>query len=729
MATSADLVGWLPYFEETIGYYTARWHYLEPPMEEGQLIGRSDPAAEGTHCESLLRYHRPLSRNGAVEYEFFYDPGHVHTHPALDRLAFILDPDGVRVHWITDAEFDRTSVAPDNVFDEPENRRGSAWLPLRSKAWNHVRLQVEDQLVSLELNGQQVYERELETTNQRTFGLFHYVDQTEVRVRNLEMQGDWPTALPAPSEQQAAEQLTVWLDATRADFKSEFSHDFTTQGLPEDHFKVAADNGGLAVARPDGVHVQRPGLGRWSAVDIRLPFTVEGDFDIEASFEQFQGESDKDACIMLLALLNDQLQSQCRSMRIRTQAKRQQLHVSLSQMRADGNRSFGTTVQDSCEATAGRLRLSRRDKTVYWMFAENDSDVFQPIGSEIVSDAPVSPDGMQLRVLCNGTGGTSVVWKKVVLQAERLAWFPPNAAPEPRRLQVMNSDGSNLQVVMEVPEGFTQFGSPEWSADGKRIAFDASNGSTTTSHVMVVDADGNNLQDLGLGCMPGFSADGKRMVFSQPGQGVVMMDADGSNRQTIDQSGWGVQWSPDGKHIAYGNAGNITIMNLDTKEKRPLLVGEQASRYSYIYWNLAWSRDSRSVCAKARLRQTGAYEVMVADIDSPAGFQVLHSTSGSINADFTWDPDNRHVLFAMHNPAFKGPQLYLVSRDNPGRPELFPGQPTDRKIYDCAWSPDGQFIVFSGQQFPQPIDWTGNDTRAATDTNPLFRQLIFDIDN
>ena len=52
--------------------------------------------------ESAIYYQRPLLEDGAVEYEFFYDPDKAHVHPMLDRLVFLLEPDGVKLHWLTD---------------------------------------------------------------------------------------------------------------------------------------------------------------------------------------------------------------------------------------------------------------------------------------------------------------------------------------------------------------------------------------------------------------------------------------------------------------------------------------------------------------------------------------------------------------------------------------------------------------------------------------------------
>jgi hypothetical protein len=56
----------------------------------------------------------------------------------------------------------------------------------------------------LQLNGADIYERELEPTNNRAFGLFHESDETETRVRAVRYQGHWPNRIPDPDELMAA---------------------------------------------------------------------------------------------------------------------------------------------------------------------------------------------------------------------------------------------------------------------------------------------------------------------------------------------------------------------------------------------------------------------------------------------------------------------------------------------------------------------------------------------
>ncbi len=127
-------------------------------------------------------------------------------HPVLDRLGFVIEPEGVKIHWLTDGAYERTGLTPENLHDEPENRRGPSSLPLKPKAWNRLVLSLAGDRVTLKLNDQAIFERTLEPTNQRSFGLFHYADATRARIRNISYQGEWPRSRP---EARPHSQVTV----------------------------------------------------------------------------------------------------------------------------------------------------------------------------------------------------------------------------------------------------------------------------------------------------------------------------------------------------------------------------------------------------------------------------------------------------------------------------------------------------------------------------------------
>ena len=700
LSASEQLPGWVPYFDEPVEGEWVVWRHVP----DTEIHGRRRTDLEGSICESLLGYCRPLAEDGAIEYEFYYEPGASLVHPALDRLAFLLTPNGVRHHWITDGRFDRTDVPPDNLFDEPQNRRGPAMLPLRAGDWNRLKLSLAGDTVSLQVNGKLIYERALEVTNRRTFGLFSFADQTEVRVRNVVMQGDWPKTLPAPDEMELGDPVSKRLDADLSRMKAVFTHDFAKDGLPEEYFQlgVSAGRGGIT-PRKDGVLAVRAGADNWPTSSLKLPFSAAGDFDVEASFEVLKLESDKDAVAMLHVNLDDRQQHQCRLLRIRHGTDYQRIERSLSVLHPTGGRSY-TNEPVACEATAGTLRIARRGETVYYLFAEEDSRAYQCVGTDVLDRAPMMQPGIELHALCHGAGETQVLWKDISVRAEQLKYLPPDAQPQ-RALHIIDADGGNLRRLTGPAPGFTHLGSPEWSADGSTIVFDMSRGPVATSHIAAIPTDGGQLRDLGPGCMPSFSRDGRQIVFSQPGEGVMTMNSDGSERRVLDPAGWGAQWSPDGKYIAYAKSGNITVLDVKSRAQRPLLTGDASTRYSYVYWNLGWSHDSRWIAFRGRKRAAEEDEIAIARIGSDDQFQVLHSGAGNIHPDFTWSPDNRRVLFALHTPALQASRLFWIDRTAPGPPQLLDGQPSDLQILNGAWSLDGRHIAFSSESTPQPVDW------------------------
>jgi hypothetical protein len=924
--------------------------------------------AVGSAFESLLRYHRPLAEDGSVEYDFHYSPNAIaeHTHPALDRLTFLLDPNGVRIHWMTDAPYDHANLPPDNAFDEPDNRRGPDQLPLKADDWNRMKVAISGSTVTLELNGQPIYERQLEANNRRSFGLFHFADQSQVRVRNVVMRGDWPKTLPSLPDQQLADLTVAELDADMARLTSEFTHDFGRDGMPDRFFKPLGPNSpaGLSTGT-DGLHANIAAANKWSHVALSPRFVLRGDFDIEVRFDQLTMVEEKDGNVQLAVRIHDAQSHDARVMRIQNVTTRNYMAGQLSSSE-DGKRRHQTSGVITNEASSGRLRMVRRDDTIYGLFTEGESSQYRLIIKLTASGQEVSLDGIQLIAVAARPGSqTTVVWKDIRLRAEKLLYLPPAdasvllslhtlAVPDVKKIRdpdvplwqqycdlrmnqfalfaedengdevpqlaepvmfhkvstyshgrislwtaangrpvaigtaivqgrlssssfreidefhslhsgpVRMTDGgkevwnvatpgltwslipdapalassataeqliaqahklaerfsiemgergqkgpplqekpiheytfkseeallggiltaftteSDPEVLLslevrpdtegklrwhyaaasytasgtfllldeepvweesparfgakiphlgwitdnvDLEDGLANFtpadiqtvtvpalpykhlGSPEWSNDGKKIVIDISHGSTSSAHVMTVNADGSELMDLGTGCLPGFSPDATQVVFCVPGRGVYQVNSDGTERKQISGTGWGVQSSPDGRYIAWANGRNITLLNTKTDEQTQLLTDEQSATLGYVYWNFGWSHDGKSIAFKTRTRQNDADAVVaVADVDSSDGYKVVYTGAG-INADFTWHPDGKRILFAIRLPEQKLSRMYTVNRDDNTPPQLIPDQPRDWQILDCDWSPDGKHIVFSAVVPPELSEW------------------------
>lgn len=703
LTASDDLTGWFSYFPGAVGKPKATWQQLGDLPSGGGIVAprRSDLA--GMDVERLLRYHRAMFEDGTIEYEFYYRAGAAHIHPALDRLAFLLEPDGVRIHWVTDGEFDRTGLPPGNVFDEPSQRRGPNKLPLTENDWNQLRLTLEGDTVSLYLNKQLIYQRELEITNQRTFGLFHYSDRTEARVRNVRWRGAWPRELPPVSQQELVHRGVQRLDQQMSELTAAVEHSFATHGLAPEKFSTVSSSGGTIEQVSEGVRIDRPGARGYQATSINLNAIVTGDFDVIAEFRQFDARPEADAISTagLRVLMSDMNPQQClvmrRFVRKPKEEDRQLTQAVLRNGATEATLDWNTVYSDAQESASGRLRIARRGNRIYYLAAEADSPNFRLLGESEVMTGPLARQGIQLLALTSGQGPMSVVWKDIIVRAENLTFLSPPGSVE-QTLAVMNHDGTGLRRLLPKDTAIDGPGSPAWSPDGKRIAFDVYNGSTANSHMYVVNADGTDLRDLGIGNMPTFSPDGRQIAFSWGGQGIGLTNVDGTHREVLEPNGWGAQWSPDGR-IAYARGGNVVIHDRQNKTQREVLEGEHATRYANIYWNLGWSRDGKRVCFKGRNRSDNQYEVAVAAAaGSRQEFQVLYKSSQEVYADFSWHPDGNQILFAMQMGG--GPRLFTFDRKKLGPPQLLAGQPPNHYFNSADWSADGKQIVFSGQELP-----------------------------
>jgi hypothetical protein len=366
-----------------------------------------------------------MLEDGAIEYEFYYRPGESHCHPALDRLAFLLEPAGVRMHWITDDRYDRTGLSADNAFDEPQYRRGGPMLPLKANAWNRVALNLQGDVVRLSLNGQLVYQRPLEPTNQRTFCVFHYADQTEARVRHIAWRGEWPRELPLLAQQELVGDNPAFLDEQRDSLAAAFEHDFASEGLPASKFSILFGTPDAFTPLPDGLHIdQRGGKGYRNATFAPL-LKVEGDFDVIATYEQLVTEAapDGSASLCLQGTLDNSQQTECGVLRRQTNDKvdaDQQFYQTVVVTKEPAERRSYSRAMP-VEAFAGKLRLARRGKNVYFLIAEGDSSLFRLVRTEQMTDDQIASGNLRLINQTKEAGRLRVVWKSLSIRAEKLS--------------------------------------------------------------------------------------------------------------------------------------------------------------------------------------------------------------------------------------------------------------------------------------------------------------------
>lgn len=456
LSESTSLEGWIPYFGEStadVNGQSSHWRQAGNDST-GQLIaGRKEARLpSGSHDERLLYYHRPMLEDGAIEYKFFYKAGQSTVHPAIDRAAFLLDQDGVNLHWVTDGRFDRSEVSPGNSTVEAANRRGPAALPLKEDDWNVVRVTLIGDTVSLFLNDVHIYERRLEVTNQRNFGLFHFADQSQAVVKDVVWRGDWPKELPPVYEQELSGDDTRELDQSSEKLAATFRHAFTTEEFPFGRFVISAGNMSDTRPGPEGLYVQRQGSGRYQRTVLAAQLIVGGDFDIFASFDSLITKPSKgghSSCGIQLKLADKDATETNYRRRHNRFVGREDQNLAYGDVASwpGGEARRSNIGYKPVESDSGTLRVARRGNRLYTLFAEGDSTNFRITGESEFPTDDILPSGVLLTGLTFQESFVSFRWKELVVRADRITGPAVDTTPPVDLLAELRKKREKLRVV------------------------------------------------------------------------------------------------------------------------------------------------------------------------------------------------------------------------------------------------------------------------------------------
>lgn len=409
--------------------------WFDPSLgRDGGIMARRKTEFADTFQESLLRYVRPMVEDGVIEYEFLHKPGRAHVSPALDRQAFLIDPDGVTIHWITSGVWDQSGIDPLNhTLVKPQIA-----CPL-IEGWNQVRLELAGDRVKISVNERTVYDGDVHPTNDRTFGLFHYADQSEVRVRNMTWTGQWPKSLPTLSDQELRSRKLDSVEQRVAKLNARIEFDFTrTRPDGNDNsmrpfspnvFRSHLATGSL-VQQTDGLLMSQKETVQYQDVWTTPAVRLAGDFDIIAEFSDLELGTPQDghARISLTTVTQDEFNTHNRiwyGVYEHPDIERRSC-AQIEFLKFRGDR--GTTIDvdgltpEACRT--GRLRMTRIGRRRYYMVAEGCSPSFRLVHTAEMSDAPLSIDGIRLGAGTYDNGGdkprgsAKVVWKALRIRAE-----------------------------------------------------------------------------------------------------------------------------------------------------------------------------------------------------------------------------------------------------------------------------------------------------------------------
>jgi len=218
-----------------------------------------------------------------------------------------------------------------------------------------------------------------------------------------------------------------------------------------------------------------------------------------------------------------------------------------------------TDLPDHCEVVGGpNPREVTVSSTTFevtcwgWLVFDSDRDgdydvfIMRHDGSE-QTNLTSSPAGLDRQPVVSPDG-------------TKIAFVSTRSGTE--HIWVMNRDGSGAEQLTSTVGNLNRAKEPSWSPDGTMIAFSGRNPSPEQWDIWVMDADGDNQENLtndsATDGRPEWSPDGK-LIFDSTRDGpqqLFTMNADGSGVTPVPNAlGGNATWSPDGEWIAFTGPG------------------------------------------------------------------------------------------------------------------------------------------------------------------------------
>lgn len=353
----------------------------------------------GVGVESLLYYQRPMVEDGTIEFDFFYSED-TQVHPALGQTAFVLLPDGVRIHEVSNGSDETRRLPGLNLQPADSSAQLTAKLPLKSDGWNRIKFQLMENTLTLSLNSTPIYRHAVsQSKGQRHFGLFHVADATGCRVRNMTWKGDWPKSVPSIEQQPFAtppHEITL----ASKDFEAILDQNFATNPNTG-AFELENGKTGVSVMdTPAGIRVDL-GSRIWNGSKINLQQPMVGDFDAIVQYSNFEG-AEVDGQFSFALNVMDSSGFEAGISRYCTD----NLHTIGGRMAipgVDGKKKY-LKRNESCESKSGRLRLIRSGAKVFAFHAQKESDHFHLVSTLAL---PNETSAVRLRLTTSAKKGGS----------------------------------------------------------------------------------------------------------------------------------------------------------------------------------------------------------------------------------------------------------------------------------------------------------------------------------
>lgn len=253
---------------------------------------------------------------------------------------------------------------------------------------------------------------------------------------------------------------------------------------------------------------------------------------------------------------------------------------------------------------------------------------------------------------------------------------------------VINSDGTGMQPIIPVGGGVGAY-PPSWSPDAQQIAV-ATNDSRISGSASIRILNLSLHTDIKINCetsqscfWPDWSSDGRYIAYNYIPQedspaNLAVVDLEKHTAiQTIQKNAAFFHWQPYTRNLAVtterdGKQG-IFLLSADGSQAS-LIVEDQRPN------DVVWSSDGKRLAFTSIRDANGNGEIYVVNSD---GSGLLRLTNDPhLDESPTWSPDGKQIAFSSNRDGHF--EIYVVSVDGTKLRRLT-NSPTDK--FDPVWSP------------------------------------------
>ena len=219
-------------------------------------------------------------------------------------------------------------------------------------------------------------------------------------------------------------------------------------------------------------------------------------------------------------------------------------------------------------------------------------------------------------------------------------------------------------------------------------------------YIYVAAADGSSLRRLTKGHSPGWTWDGRQIVFNGMDYigdtSIHVINADGSGERVLQRGGVRPDLSPDGSRIAFSTELGMYVANSDGSNPT-LLVRSDWQRPGDTVGDAGWSPDGKQIAFVSGDWDISGFGIYVANVDGSGVF-------GTVLPGYLprWSPDGSMIAFeTIAFTYFAGPGPHTPSSNfvlavaKPDGSDMRVVNTVTLAVSGADWSPDGHSLLLS----------------------------------